>query len=144
MGGSWATCGRSSTAHLAHTILVRHTAAGPLGRTRIHGCSDSQQRPLRVSDIGLDALDQLRGDLADAMLLGMLTSLLEHRVLSLPSNNMLTPAGWIDLGALEYLRHGLPRPLVWAVIIDLPTPDVCVNSRYHYTPKEAMLVGHLA
>ena len=56
---------------------------------------------LRVADLCFDAIDQLRRDVADAVLRGMLTGLLEHFGFRLATHDVCAAARRIHFGAFE-------------------------------------------
>jgi len=62
---------------------------------------------LGVTDVRFDALDQFRRHLANAVFLGVLSRFLHYFFYGLTSDDVLTPARRVYLGAFQHLCHGL-------------------------------------
>jgi hypothetical protein len=79
---------------------------------------------LGVTDVRFDSLHQLGRHVPNAMFLCMLRRLCEDLLFGLAPHHVLTPAGWIDLGAFQDLGHELISLLIGVEMIDDDTRAV--------------------
>ncbi len=60
---------------------------------------------LFVFDMDLDHFYELRRDLNDAVFFRMGLSVLQHFFFRFPPDNVVTPAGWVHLAAVNHFSH---------------------------------------
>jgi hypothetical protein len=79
---------------------------------------------LGFTDVRFDSFHQLGRHFPNAMFFRMLSRLCENLLFRLASHNVLTPAGWIHLGAFQDLGHELASFLIGVEMVHDDTPAV--------------------